>query len=77
MQTSGNELWIRESGDFLQYAFLSGATNANLFTNTIDISAADEVKTGWLGKPPILGFPRLARRTMLVQVPVTVCFQAN
>jgi autotransporter-associated beta strand protein len=39
-QISGNELWIRESGGFLQYAFLSGAANANLFSNTIDISAA-------------------------------------
>lgn len=39
-QTSGNELWIRESGGFLHYAFVSGAANANLFSNTIDISAA-------------------------------------
>jgi hypothetical protein len=39
-QTSGNELWIRESGGFLHYAFVSGAANASLFTNTIDISAA-------------------------------------
>jgi hypothetical protein len=39
-QVTGNELWIRESGGFLHYAFVSGAANANLFTNTIDISAA-------------------------------------
>ena len=39
-QTSGNELWIRENGGFLQYAFVSGTANANLFSNTINISAA-------------------------------------
>ena len=39
-QIGGNELWIRESGGFLHYAFVSGAANANLFSNTIDISAA-------------------------------------
>lgn len=39
-QISGNELWIRESGGFLHYAFVSGTANANLFSNTIDISAA-------------------------------------
>ncbi|MCU0795983.1 MAG: LamG domain-containing protein [Akkermansiaceae bacterium] len=39
-QITGNELWIRESGGFLHYAFVSGAANANLFSNTIDISAA-------------------------------------
>jgi hypothetical protein len=39
-QTTGNELWIRENGGFLQYAFVSGTSNANLFTNTINISAA-------------------------------------
>ena len=39
-QIGGNELWIRENGGYLQYAFVSGAANASLFTNTIDISAA-------------------------------------
>ena len=39
-QTGGNEFWLRESGGFLHYAFVSGAANANLFSNTIDISAA-------------------------------------
>jgi hypothetical protein len=39
-QVTGNELWIREKDGFLHYAFVSGAANASLFTNTIDISAA-------------------------------------
>ncbi|GAA5477912.1 hypothetical protein [Haloferula helveola] len=39
-QVGGNEIWIRESGGFLNYAFVSGGANANLFTSTIDISAA-------------------------------------
>ena len=39
-QTGGNELWIRESGGFLHYAFVSGGANANLFSNVIDITTA-------------------------------------
>ena len=39
-QIGGNELFIREKDGFLHYAFVSGAANAKLFTNTIDISAA-------------------------------------
>ncbi len=37
-QIGGNELFIREKHGFLHYAFVSGAANANLFTNTIDIA---------------------------------------
>ncbi len=39
-QTTGNEMWLRESGGFIQYAFVSGVANANLFTNVIDVSTA-------------------------------------
>ncbi|MCB1132372.1 MAG: hypothetical protein KDN05_14690, partial [Verrucomicrobiae bacterium] len=45
-QTGGNELWIRESGGFLHYAFVSNGANANLFTNVIDISSA-KADGGW------------------------------
>lgn len=39
-QTTGNELWIREKDGYLNYAFVSGAANANLFSNTISIGTA-------------------------------------
>ncbi len=39
-QTGGNEVWLRESGGFIQYAIVGNGKNANMFTNTIDISAA-------------------------------------
>lgn len=38
--STGNQLWLRESGGFLQYAIgVEGTKDANLFSNTIDISA--------------------------------------
>ena len=39
--STGSQFWLRESGGFLHYAFgVETGTNANLFSNTIDISAA-------------------------------------
>lgn len=38
-QTAGNQVWVRESGGYLQYAFgQEGVKDANLFSNTIDIT---------------------------------------
>ena len=43
--STGNQVWIRESGGYLQYAFGDeGVKDANLFSNTIDIS--DEKSDG-------------------------------
>ena len=39
-QIGGNEFWLREKDGYLHYAFVSGTANANLFSNTINISAA-------------------------------------
>lgn len=40
-QTGTNQFWMRESGGYLHYAFGNeGGTNANLFSATIDVSAA-------------------------------------
>ena len=40
-QTGGSQVWIRESDGYLNYAFgVENTLDANLFSNTIDISAA-------------------------------------